>query len=285
MLEQELGALKSFGELLSDGLLDDAGAGEADERAGFGDVEIAKHGEAGSDAAGGGIGKQRNVREFFFIELGERGGYLGKLHEADGAFHHARAAGTGNGDEGLARVDGQLDAAGDFFTDDRAHRAADEAELHGAKDDGPTVELALGGDDGIVHAELFLGFPEARGVGLGVNKLERVSRGHAGVVLGPAAVEEHFESLSGIHFEMELALGADVEIGFEVLAENDGAAGFALDPQALGAHATLFGRGGLFDRFFVALEPGHGESCQFSVISSKLEKRTRWPTYSPLATY
>jgi hypothetical protein len=57
---------------------------------------------------------------------------------------------------------------------------------------------------------------------------------------------------------MELALGADVEIRFEVLAKDDGIAGLALDPQAFGAHAALFGRSGLLDRFFVALEPGHG---------------------------
>ena len=78
-------------------------------------------------------------------------------------------------------------------------------------------------------------------------------------MLGPAAVEEHFEALLGIHFEMKLALGADEEIGFEVLAKDNVAAGLALDPQAFGAHAALFGRGGLFDRFFVALEPGHGK--------------------------
>src|SRR6266852_7128698 len=152
MLEQELGALESFGKFLANGLLDDAGAGEADERAGLRDVEVAEHGEAGGDAASRGIGEQRNVREFFLVELGERGGYFGELHEADGAFHHARAAGTGNGDEGLARLDGELDAARNFFTDDRAHGAADEAELHGAKDHGPAAKLAFGGDDGVVHA-------------------------------------------------------------------------------------------------------------------------------------
>ena len=79
-------------------------------------------------------------------------------------------------------------------------------------------------------------------------------------MLGPAAVEEHFQALLGIHFEVELALGADKEIRFEVLAEDDRAARLALDPQAFGAHTALFGRRSLFDRFFVALEPGHGRS-------------------------
>jgi hypothetical protein len=61
VFEEELGALEAFGELLADGLFDDAGAGEADERAGFGDVEVAEHGEAGGDAAGGGVGEDADV--------------------------------------------------------------------------------------------------------------------------------------------------------------------------------------------------------------------------------
>ncbi len=102
---------------------------------------------------------------------------------------------------------------------------------------------------------------------LGVDELERVGGGHARVVLGPAAVEKHFEALLGIHFEVKLALGADEKIRFEILAEDDSAAGLALDPQAFGAHAALFGRSCLFNRFFVALEPSHGG--KLSVLSYK----------------
>src|SRR5713101_7047580 len=210
VFEEELGTLETFGEFLADGLLDHAGAGETDERAGFADIEVAKHGEAGGDAAGGGIGEHGDVGQLFVVKFGKRGGNFGELHEADGAFHHARAAGAGDGDERLAGFDGKFDSASDFFADHRAHGAADEAKFHGAKNDGPAIELALGGDDGVIHAEFFLGFSQARGVGLGVDKLERVGGGHARVVLGPAAVEKHFEALRGIHFEMELAFGADV---------------------------------------------------------------------------
>src|SRR5712692_920872 len=267
VFEEEFGALKSFGEFLADGLFDDARTGETDECAGLADVEVTEHGEAGGDTAGGGIGEHGNVRQLFVVEAGEGGGNFGELHEADGAFHHARAAGAGDGDEGLTGFNGQFNAARDFFADYSAHGAADEATFHGAHDHGTAVELAFGGDDGIVHAEFFLGFSEARGVGLGVNELERVGGGHARVVLGPAAVEKHFEALLGIHFEVKLALGADEKIRFEILAEDDSAAGLALDPQAFGAHAALFGRGRLLNRFFVALEPSHGG--KLSVLSYK----------------
>jgi len=63
----------------------------------------------------------------FLVEFGERGGHLGKLHQADRAFHHAGTAGTGNGDEWLASLDGKFDATRYFFSDNSAHRAADEA--------------------------------------------------------------------------------------------------------------------------------------------------------------
>jgi hypothetical protein len=56
---------------------------------------------------------------------------------------------------------------------------------------------------------------------------------------------------------MELALGADKKIFFQIFTENDGAARVALDPQAFGAHPAFFGRGSLLDGFFVALKPGH----------------------------
>src|SRR5438309_1571656 len=59
VLEEELGALEAFRELLAGGLLDDAGSGEADEGSGFGDVEVAEHRKGRGDAAGGGVGHER----------------------------------------------------------------------------------------------------------------------------------------------------------------------------------------------------------------------------------
>src|SRR5690606_33501122 len=41
VLVEVFGALEALGQLLADGLLDDAGAGEADEGAGLGDVDVA----------------------------------------------------------------------------------------------------------------------------------------------------------------------------------------------------------------------------------------------------
>src|SRR5580698_1438956 len=89
MFEQEFAALEAFGEFLADRLLDDPGAGEADQRARFGDVEVSEHGEAGGDASGGGVGEETDVGDAGFVELGEAGGDFSQLHEAYYAFHHA----------------------------------------------------------------------------------------------------------------------------------------------------------------------------------------------------
>src|SRR4051794_32651451 len=91
VFEEELGALEAFGELLADGLLDDAGTGEADEGSGFGDVEVAEHGKAGGDSSGGGVGHDGDVGDLFVVHAGEAGGDLGELHQGGDALHHARA--------------------------------------------------------------------------------------------------------------------------------------------------------------------------------------------------
>src|SRR6266478_8812647 len=109
VFEQEFGALKSFGKFLANGLLDDARSSESNERAGFADIEVAQHSEAGSNAASGGIGEHGDVGQLLVVEAREGGGDFRELHEADGALHPARAAGAGDGDEGLAGFHGKFD--------------------------------------------------------------------------------------------------------------------------------------------------------------------------------
>src|SRR5262249_61971110 len=60
MFEQKFRTLKTLGKLLTDRLLDHARAGEADQCAGFGEVEIAEHRETGGHAAGRRIGQERD---------------------------------------------------------------------------------------------------------------------------------------------------------------------------------------------------------------------------------
>ena len=61
VLQQVLGALEALRQLLADGVLDDARAGEADQGVGLGEVHVAQHGERGRHAAGRGIGQHDDV--------------------------------------------------------------------------------------------------------------------------------------------------------------------------------------------------------------------------------
>ena len=193
-----------------------------------------------------------------FVEARQRCGNLGQLHQADGALHHARAAGTGNNHQRQFFGDGQLHRASHFFAHHRAHRAADELELHRAADHRPAVEQPFGGDDGVGHAQLAARFLQARGVGPGVREVQRIAGSQRGVMLHPARIEQQLEPLRRAQPEMVLALGADAPVGVEVFLPDHGAAVLALGPQPFGLHPALVGRRGLFDPLFFPLEPGHG---------------------------
>ena len=254
MLEEEFGALEALGELLADGLLDDAGAGKADEGVGFGDIQVAEHGEAGSDAAGGGVGEDGDVGDADGGQAGEGCGDFGELHEACDAFHHACAAGGRDDDEGAAGVVGAIDGAGDGFTDDGAHAAADEGVFHYGEDDGICPHVAGGVDDGVVEAGLFLGFSEASLVGLEVGEVEGVGGAEVEVYEVIAGFEEVGDAVFGVDAEVAAAPGADLEVGVEVGFEDGLAAITAFDPKAFGAN----GFGGIIDDFAVfALKPTH----------------------------
>jgi hypothetical protein len=92
VLEEELAALESVGQLLADGLLDHAWSREANQRAGLGDVQVAEHREACRDAAGGRIREDRDIGNVLLVESRKGGTNFRHLHQRQGAFHHAGAA-------------------------------------------------------------------------------------------------------------------------------------------------------------------------------------------------
>ena len=99
VLDQIFGALEAFRQFLADGLLDDARAGEADQRAGLGDLHVAQHGVGGGDAAGGRIGEHDDVGLLRLAQHLHRDRGARHLHQREDAFLHARAAGGREHDE------------------------------------------------------------------------------------------------------------------------------------------------------------------------------------------
>ena len=87
---------KPVGQLLADGLLDHARAGEADQRAGLGDVHVAEHRVGGGDAAGGRIGQHDDVGQPRLAQPLHRDRGARHLHQREDALLHARAAGAAN---------------------------------------------------------------------------------------------------------------------------------------------------------------------------------------------
>src|SRR5258705_5051412 len=73
VLQKKFSPLKTFGKLLPHGLFDNARPGKSNQRAWLGNIEVAQHGIACSDATGGGIREDGNKRQAVLIEPRERG--------------------------------------------------------------------------------------------------------------------------------------------------------------------------------------------------------------------
>jgi hypothetical protein len=79
------------------------GPGEADQRAGLGDLDVAQHGVGGGDAAGGRVGQHRDEGQPRLAHHLRGDGGARHLHQRQDALLHPRAAGGGEQDE--RRVD------------------------------------------------------------------------------------------------------------------------------------------------------------------------------------
>src|SRR5256885_3875064 len=102
VLEQEFGALKTFRQLLADGLAGHASARESDERARLGEDDVAERRERRQDSACRRICEHTDERNGRLVEASDRGNGLGELHQCDRPLLHPRAAGRGDDDERLA---------------------------------------------------------------------------------------------------------------------------------------------------------------------------------------
>ena len=128
VLEQELGALEALGQLLADGLLDDARPGEADERLRLGEDDVAQHGERRRHAARRRVQQHRDVRQprlwsrasaavVFAICMSDR---MPSCMRAPPEAEKMIA--------GTPPLERALEQARDLLADHRAHRAAHELE-------------------------------------------------------------------------------------------------------------------------------------------------------------
>ena len=222
----ELAALEAGGQLLTDGLLDDAGAGKADQRTGLGQHDVAQAGEAGRDTAGGRMGQVADVQPALGGEFLNGGAGLGHLHQAEDALLHAGAAAGGEDDQRQLFVGGVLDGAGDLLTHRGAHAAHEEVAVQNHNHNRHALNLAGGGDGRIRQAGL------------------------AGLLGQLFLVAGEFEGIVALQLLVQLTEGAVVQNQGQAVVTADGliapAVGadiHALGPGAAGCAALTAGAG------------------------------------------
>ena len=240
VLEQELAALKAFGQLLANRLLDDARAGEADERARLGDVQIAEHREARRDAAGRRIGQDRDVGN----AAPDRGARAPSRFSPSASATSAPSIMRAPPEHETMIIGRRVASARSMplviFSPTTTPMLPPMKPYSIAATIGfVAVDAAAGDDDRVFHAGgLDAGFQRAC-VGLRVGEPQRIGRDEPAVVFGPWAVEQRAQPIERAHAEVKAAFRADAQVLREILVVENLRAPGALDPQAFGHPAWL----------------------------------------------
>ena len=106
--------------------------------------------------------------------------------------------------------------------------------------------------------------------------MKRIALGEFGVMLDPVLiVQQKFEPSPRAQPEMVVAFRANFPVFLEIFLPDDRAASLALHPQPFRANAAFVHRGGILDRFFFALEPGHfvNSTPEFFVAKNPAETK------------
>ena len=232
VLGQIFGALESFRQFLADGLLDHARAGEADQRAGLGDLHVAQHRVGRGDAAGGRIGQHDDVGQPRLVQHVDADRDARHLHQREDAFLHARAAGGHEQNERPLLLDRGLHGAHQAFAHAHAERAAEEIERLHRDHHRHAVQRAARGGQRFLTRRLGARRFEFVGIFLLAAELERIGGDRRRrQFLELAGVEDGGEALRRADAHMEAALRADVLRRHEIAVEDHLAAARAFLPE------------------------------------------------------
>lgn len=244
VFHQVLGALEALGQGLTDGGLDHPLAGKADQGPGFGDVDVADHGEGGGDAAGGRVGEDHDIGQAGFLHPvdGDRG--AGHLHQRQRAFLHAGTARGGEDDQRTLLLHGDGGGLDQAFAHAHAHRSAQEIEIEHRNHGRHAADAALAHLDGVGLVGLGLGLAQTVGIALAVAEAQRIGRHLRGVdpVIG-VVVEQHGEPLLRRQAHVMSAIGADMQIFHQIAVEDHLLAGRALVPEIVRRRVGLADQG------------------------------------------
>jgi hypothetical protein len=164
----------------------------------------------------------------------ESTGNLGHLHQRKHSFLHASPAGGADNQHWIAPRRGLLNQAGEFFANDRAHRAAHEAEIHHPQGQGLAAAAADAGNHGIAQAGALLAVPDAIGVAAAVLERQWIGGCQLGIHgLKAARIGNQSDPLLAIDAVVVATALANTGVGQQILAVNHQAALGTLAPQAV----------------------------------------------------
>ena len=278
MLFQEFGALEAGRQLLLDGLGDHPGAGEADQRAGLGQVDVPQHRVGSRDPSRRGVGEDRNVGQAALVEPGQHRGRLGHLHEGEDSLHHARTPRCGHHNQGKLALQRVPSGTSDLLAHDRPHRPTDEAEIHHGQSNRDTLDASPAGDDGFVPPRPVPGRSEPVAVGLEVGKVEGVAARHAGVLLFEGIrVGQKFNVTGSRNPKVIPALRAHAQVSRQPLAVEDLSAAVTLLEDVLRDIPAVLGS----EALLLLSEPGQICPPLALWIRYPVIKGPRWPPPPP----
>ena len=205
----EFRPLEPLRKRLADGLLDHPGPGEANKGSRLRQDDIPQGGEAGGNAAGGGVGEYGDIGQALLAEPGQGGAGFRHLHQGEDALLHPGPAAGGEQDQGQAALPGKFNGQRQLFPHGGAHGAKQEAAVQHACHAAAPVDSPHGGDGGFVQAgfaagglQLFSVAGEGEGI-LGGDFGEQFPEG--------AVIQGDAQAVVGADREVEAALGADKE--------------------------------------------------------------------------
>lgn len=88
--QEKLAALKTFREILPDGLLNHSRPRKSDERAGLSDIQVAEHCKRSRDSPGSRVGQDREIGDPRLPDLRQCRRDLGELHQREDPLLHSR---------------------------------------------------------------------------------------------------------------------------------------------------------------------------------------------------
>ena len=170
------GALKTFRQAFANCLFDHPGASKTDDRAGFGDMDIAEHGIRRRDAARRRIGQDDDIGKLGVAQTLYSDRRARHLHQREDAFLHPRSARGGEHDEWRAALDRRRHPRHDGLARRHAKRAAEKIEILHRGDYVDALQFAKGELHRVGRAGFQSIFFEPVRVALDIAEFQRVQR-------------------------------------------------------------------------------------------------------------